>query len=122
MTYIITQEKIVLNFSLYKIIFPNNDSLKFLFTDERKSVGNFKKQIGLQLYSKEKSFEPGYGRILELFRNFILGTGDAVPGSFYGLEDIELFLAKAKENGYNVAGIISEFLKAKNEKISFFGL
>ena len=122
MTYIITRETIELNFSLYKIIFPNNDSLRFVFTDERKSVGNFKKQIGLKLYSKEKAFEPGYGQILELFRNLGLGGGDAVPGYFYGLEDIELFLAKAKENNYNVDSIIKEFLAAKNEKITFFGL
>lgn len=115
MTYTITREKIELNFSLYKIIFPNNDSLRFVFTDERKSIGNFKKQIGLKLYSKEKAFEPGYGQILELFRNFGLGSGDAVPGYFYGLEDIELFLAKAKENGYKVSDIITEYLIAKKE-------
>jgi len=121
MTYIITRETIELNFSLYKIIFPNNDSLRFVFTDERKSVGNFKKQIGLKLYSKEKTFEPGYGHILELFRNFGLGSGDAVPGYFYGLDNIELFLAKAKENGYKVDNIVRDFLVAKNEKITSFG-
>ena len=118
MKYTITNERIELNYSFYKIIFPNDQSFKSSFIDNRKFIGNLPKQTGLMIYSKGKKYKPWYGVISRIVSNSGL---EQVPGYLFGLDNIEKFLTEAKEKGYNVADTLEEVLLAKQEKITFFG-
>ena len=122
MKYTITKEKIELNYSLYKIIIPNNESFECSFEDNRKFMGNLKYQVGLTIESKDKKYEPGYGGIIKFFNYFFVNpTSQPVSGDIYGLSDIEKFLLEAKENGYKVDDVLNEVSLAKQVKITFFG-
>jgi len=119
MKYSITQENIELKYLLYKIIFPNDVSLKVVFVDLRDFVGNLPKQVGLMVRSKEKEYKPWYGVLL---RFLVKGYGTPqAPGHIFGLDAIEKFLLEMKEKKYNVDDVLEEVMLAKQKKITFFG-
>jgi hypothetical protein len=111
MKYEITKEKIELNYGFYKIIFFNDSSLRFVFTDNRKIIGNVSKQTGLMIYANDKKYEPWHGIIWHALFN--KPSAMQVSGYIFNLDKIEKFLRDAHYQGYNVENILEEVLLAK---------